>query len=118
MVFDLVDNFASMSRFADANSVPRDIVAIWSNQWISMLYWFMFAPISSRKVTDADRRKALTTLIRDIGRKRFNELVAMASRPKRIAARFVSLAELGWQLPAKLFFRKLYYPLIERRQKR
>ena len=38
----------------------------------------------------------------------------MASRPKRIAAWFVLLAARGWQPPAKLFFRKLYYPLVAR----
>ena len=47
--------------------------------------------------------------------KAFRALAAHASRPKRIAVPLLLLAAKGWTLPARLFFQKLYYPLVERR---
>ena len=51
------------------------------------------------------------------GRALFRRLVRFASRPKRVASHFVSLAARGWQAPARLFFGMLYYPLVERRSR-
>lgn len=114
-IFNLVDNLASVIGFAKSQSVPRDIVAIWSNQWTSMLYWFLFSPVSARKVSDRDRINALSALFKAIGRKQLKRFIAMASLPKRMAAPLVFLAAHGCILPAKLFFRCLYYPLVARR---
>jgi hypothetical protein len=81
-----------------------------------MLYWFLFSPVSARKISDKDRIDALSILFRNIGKRRFKEFIAMASAPKRLAAPLLFLAARGWVLPAKMFFRLLYYPIVSRRK--
>lgn len=102
----------SLLSFATEQQIPADIIKIWSNQWLSTLYWFMFHPVSSRKISDSDRKSALDILFKDGGRKLFVRLTKRASLPKRVALPFVLLAAAGIQLPAKLFFRRFYYPLL------
>lgn len=114
-IFDLVDNLFSVIEFAKSQAVPSDIAATWSNQWTSMLYWFMFSPTSSRKISDKDRHDALTILFRNASRERVKNFISMSSGPKRLAAPLLFLAAHGWMLPAKIFFRWLYYPLVMRR---
>ena len=114
-IFNLIDNMSSVIRFARAESVPLDIVAIWANQWTSLLYWFLFSPMSSRKISDKDRKDALSILFCSTDKEQLKKFIAMASRPKRMAAPLLFLAAHGWMLPAKIFFRWLYYPLVMRR---
>lgn len=102
----------SLLSFETKQKIPADIKKIWSNQWLSVLYWFMFHPVSSRKISDSDRKSALDILFKDGGRKLFIRLTEQASLPKRIALPLILLASAGFQLPAKLFFRQLYYPLL------
>ena len=104
--------------FAESEVIPGDILSIWSNQWISVFYWFMFHPVSSRKISDVDRRKALEKLFEGNGKERFLRFLSHASRPKRLARPLILLAAKGFLLPAKLYFRKFYYPMIERRGKK
>ena len=118
VIFDIAETvLPSLFDLASHNPIPKDILTIWSNQWISVFYWFMFHPASSRKITDDDRRKALNILFSGNGRERFLYHLSYASCPKRLAKPLILLAAKGIQLPAKVFFRKLYYPLIERRRK-
>ena len=116
LILDLAHQTASLMDFAAHNDIPDDVMRIWSNQWLAVLYWFMFHPVSSRKISDADRRAALQVLFAGEGRRRFKKLAARASFPRRLARPLVSWAAGGWQFPAKFYFRKLYYPLTERRQ--
>jgi len=118
IAFDMVQQFKSLLDFADGVSAPPDILAIWSNQWLSILFWFLFHPVTSRKLGDPERRQALAALFADDGDQRFRRLCRSASAPKRAAAPLVRLAAKGWQAPAKFFFRCLYYPLTERGGKR
>ena len=118
LVTDLARQMVSLQRFAETRDIPGDILAIWSNQWLTVLYWFLFHPVSSRKVPDAERRRALEILFADGGRARFSKLAARASFPKRLAVPLVRWAAAGWQLPAKLYFRQFYYPLAARRANR
>ena len=112
IIIDVAHEFRSLLKFADEHSVPDDILPIWGNQWISILYWFLFHPVTSRKISNADRSRALKIIMDDNGRTQIWRLAARSSRPKRIALPLVLLAAKGWQWPAKVFFRKLYYPLI------
>ena len=112
IAIDVARQFRSLTEFAASHNIPADIMTIWSNQWISVLYWFMFHPVTSRKISDADRKSALDILFKDGGRKLFARLTEQASLPKRIALPLILLASAGIQLPAKLFFRQLYYPLL------
>ena len=103
--------------FAESETVPEDILSIWSNQWISVFYWFMFHPVSSRKILDVDRRNALEKLFEGNGKERFLRFLSRASRPKRLAQPLILLAAKGIQFPAKVYFRKFYYPMIEWRNR-
>lgn len=115
-IFNLIDNLASVIGFSRENSVPCDIVAIWANQWTSLLYWFLFSPVSARKISDKDRVDALSILFQSVGKEQVEKFIAMASRPKRMAAPLLFLAARGLVLPAKMFFRLLYYPIVSRRK--
>ena len=115
-VHDLTGHIRSLLTFAASEPVPDDILTIWSNQWVSVLYWFMFHPVTSGKVSDADRKRALDNLLSGEGRAQFLDLLSRASRPKRLARPLILLAAKGIQFPAKVFFRRFYYPLIERRR--
>lgn len=117
IIYDLTGHIRSLLAFAASEPVPDDILTIWSNQWISVLYWFMFHPVTSRKISDSDRKQALDILFSGEGKSQFLKLLSRASRPKRLARPLLLLAAKGIQLPAKAFFRRVYYPMIERRQK-
>ena len=114
--FDSFRQFNALIRFATEHEIPKDILAIWANQWLAFMQWILFHPQTSRRRTDADRKKALELLLADDRNScRLKKFARYASRPKRIAFAFVLLAAKGWFLPAKLFFHLLYYPLAERR---
>ena len=116
LIHDLAHQMVSLVTFAADHDIPEDIMRIWSNQWLAVFFWFMFHPVSSRKLSNADRREALGVLFADGGRARFEKIAARASFPRRLASPLVFLAAAGWQFPAKFYFRQLYYPLTERRQ--
>lgn len=107
--------FPSLFEFACQESFPEDILSIWGNIWLSMLYWYMFHPITSKNTSDEVRKQALDTLFSGKGRDHFKQILPHVSFPKRLAAPFVLLAANGIQFPAKAFFRGIYYPLIKRR---
>lgn len=115
LVRDLARQLASLLAFADGHDVPNDILSVWSNQWVSILLWFLFHPASSRKVPDADRRLILRSLLSGDNAARFRKAVARASHPKRLALPLLRLAAAGWTFPAKCYFRSIYYPLVARR---
>ena len=118
IIYDLTGHIRSLLSFADSEPVPGDILTIWSNQWIAVFFWFMFHPVTSAKISDADRKQALARLFDGDGRARFLKLLSRASRPKRLARPLILLSAKGVQFPAKLFFRGFYYPMIERRSKK
>ena len=117
IVLDLARQFRSFATFAKGHDIPGDVFSIWSNQWVSVLFWFMFHPVTSRKISDGDRKKAMDLVFSGEGKQQFLRILSHASRPKRLAYPLILLASKGIQLPAKVFFRKLYYPLIERKGK-
>ncbi len=118
IVLDLARQFRSLADFAEGRDIPGDVFSIWSNQWISVLFWFMFHPVTSRKISGGDRNKALNVILSGDGTKQFRRILSHASRPKRLAGPLIRLAAKGFQLPAKAYFRSLYYPMIERRGKK
>ena len=105
-------------ELSSREQVPGDILAIWSNQWIAVFYWFMFHPVTSKKIRDDDRRNALNALFAGNGREQFLRLLACASFPKRLARPLILLAAKGILFPAKAYFRLFYYPLIAWRSRR
>ena len=115
ILHDLAHQLRSLLFFVNSQTIPNDILSIWSNQWVSLLYWFMFSPVSSRKISDDDRKHALKDLFEGDGKEAFISLAKLASFPKRLALPLLYLVANGIHLPAKLYFQKLYYPLIEMR---
>ncbi|MBQ7208824.1 MAG: glycosyltransferase [Lentisphaeria bacterium] len=111
LLFDLVKQVRSLLDFSRRTQLPEDIARIWSDQWISTLLWFMFHPVSSRKIGNRDRQKALAELFSPPGKEQFLKLAARTSPPKRLAVPLLRLAAAGIVLPANLYFRLLYYPL-------
>lgn len=112
---DVARQFRSLTDFAANSSAPADIMRIWANQWLSLLYWFLFHPVTSRKIPNHARSCALAVLFEGNGKAHFASLAALANAPKHIASHLVTLAASGWQYPAQLFFKKIYYPLVEHR---
>ena len=108
--------FPSLFHFACTESVPEDILSIWGNLWLSMLYWYMFHPITSKGISDEDRTRALDAFFAGKGRDYYLRVQRFVSFPKRLATPFVLLAAKGIQFPAKVYFRGVYYPLVERRK--
>ena len=107
--------FRILAGFALGLNVPEDVMQIWSNEWVSMLYWFLFSPTSSRKVDRPARAQALKTVFDDGGFRELRAILRHASLPKRLLLPLLALARAGWHAPAIFFFRKIYYPLTERR---
>ena len=115
LILDFARQLNSLMEFAEANVIPDDILTIWSNQWISMLYWRLYHPITSLHNTNEDRRQVFAILFAGSGKQRLQRFVARTTFPKRLAWPLILLAAKGCHFPAKLFFRKIYYPLIQRR---
>ncbi len=118
LLSELGRQMRSFMDFTARNDIPEDILRIWSNQWLAVLYWFLFHPVSSHKITNADRRRVLAELFANGGRARFHQLAARTSLPRRLATPLVYMAAAGWQFPAKQYFRSFYYPLTKYRQKK
>ena len=117
LALDLARQFRSMASFTEKQQIPDDILSVWSNQWSSSLFWFLFHPVSSAKLSDSDRKEALKILFSGAGRTHFLKFLSRASFPKRLARPLILLAAKGFLLPAKLYFQRFYYPMIERRGK-
>ena len=115
LVIDCARQIKSLMDFIKKNTIPEDIFSIWSNQWLTVLYWFMYHPVSSRKITNEDRKQVLDILFENGVKGKFKQIVSRASLPKRVSWPMILLASKGIYFPANFFFRQLYYPLVERR---
>ena len=114
-VHHAADHFlTSMSFVAEHGEMPADVKKIWSDNAMTLLCWFMYHPRSSAKIPDADRKAAMRAVLSH-GIWRFVSFALMAKTPKKLAILPMLLTAAGWQFPAKFFFRRLYYPLAERR---
>ncbi len=118
IIYDLTGTvLPSLFDFAESKMIPEDILAIWSNQWISVFYWFLFHPVSSKKISDTDRKQVLSNLFAGNGKEQFLRILSHASFPKRLARPLILLTAKGHPFLAKVFFRRIYYPMIEQRRK-
>ena len=118
IVLDLARQFRSLAAFAESHVIPNDVLSIWSNQWVSVLFWFMFHPVTSRKISDDNRKEAMAQIFSGDGRKQFLRILSHASRPKSLARPLLLLASKGVLFPAKIYFSRFYYPIIEQRRKK
>ena len=102
-------------EFVAARDVPDDILRQWSNQWLSLMYWIVFHPVTSGRMTDAERAAGFKVLAENGGLPRFRTFARHASPPKRVALPFVMLAARGRPRAARLFFKHVYYPVLSLR---
>ena len=118
LVFDFADGLQLFLDFVSHHSIPDDILSTWSNQRLCVLFNFLFQPIGSRRITDMDRKHILQRFFGKEYSALFRKIVFHASVPRRMAFPFLWLAARGFLLPAKLYFSKFYYPLVELRERR
>jgi glycosyltransferase involved in cell wall biosynthesis len=118
--FAFAHHFHSLIAFIQAHPVPNDILAIWSNQWLSLFYSLIFYPAETHsfRLNNNERKQILKIFFNQEYKKLFWKFLFMSSFPKRLALPFVWLASKGLQTPAKLFFRMIYYPLADRKSKK
>ena len=90
----------------------RRISAYWARHWLTWIFYYWFSTRAIRGTTRAYRAEMLQRVFAD-GFGDFDALVRAASRPRRVAARFVKLfvsrPSLAWLADA--FFRFAYNPL-------
>lgn len=104
--------------FLKSRQVPEDILAIWGNQWLNIFFWFLFHPVTSRNLPSGERLESLHRLMVPATRHEFRQLVLHSSLSRRLAYPLMLLATHGLQPPVMWYFRKLYYPLVERRERK
>lgn len=105
--------------FHDTHEIPEDILHVWRNQWVSMIYWYFFHPQYVAKFPQDVRAKALENLLgTDAKLERFRRIAAHTSLPKRIAAPLVErAARKGDFRAADLYFKFLFFPLANLKMK-
>ena len=118
LLYDLADQTRSLFSFATATPIPDDVLSVWSNQWISFLYLFLFYPTPSSAYSTAEIKQALKILFAGDGLSHFMQVLSHASRMKRMTKPLILLAAKGWLFPAVFFFHRIYYPMSTWRWKR
>lgn len=101
--------------FHDTHDIPAEVLAVWRNQWISMIYWYFFHPQYVSKFTLQVRENALANVMGDEAKwERFKRIARCTSLPKRLAlplvARAVKKHDFRW---ADWYFKYIYYPLVK-----
>lgn len=115
---DAACQIRSLMDFVHDHPVPPDVLSFLANQWLGFLHWMLFHPATSRHHSRAAHDRAFAILAARGGLRRFRWLTRRASLPRKLAWPFFYLAAVGIPLPARLFFRCLYYPLVSLRNNR
>lgn len=115
LLMDLSKIVSMQFDFCDTHDIPEDVLNIWRNQWVSMIYWYFFNPLYAGKFEHDVRIKALDIIMGDEAKwERFRKIAERTSRPKRMAIPFVKRAAKKHDfLWADAYFRFFYYPLIK-----
>lgn len=100
--------------FHDSHDIPEDVLHVWRNQWVSMIFWYFFNPQYVAKFPPNVREEALDIIMGDEQKwERYRKIASHTSFPKRIATSLVKKAakkhNFFW---ADLYFKYVYYPLI------
>ena len=101
--------------FHDTHDIPEDILNVWRNQWISMIYWYFFHPLYVKKFERDVRIKALDNIMGDEHKwERFFKIAKQTSLPKRLAIPLVKRAAMKHDFHlADAYFRFFYFPLVK-----
>ena len=96
--------------------VTPDIEQVWQRSWLSLFFLIFFEPRNQRGITEDVRREKLRLLFEGDGVDNFKNFMKLANLPKRIASPLILLGR-WFTLPACLYFKLIYYPLVKLRQK-
>ena len=108
--FDMASHFHSLVVFLEMHSVPVDIQAICSNQWLGIFFECMgfFVEDTHRQ----DQKAILKSFFATAPRMPFWRFLLKAAWHRVWALPPLWLASRGCHLPAKIYFRKIY-PALE-----
>ena len=100
--------------FHDTHDIPEDVLNVWRNQWVSMIYWYFFNPQYVVKFERDVRIKALDNVMGNESKwERFRKIAEHTSLPKRLAIPLVERAAkkhaFRW---ADAYFRFFYFPIV------
>lgn len=101
--------------FYDTHIIPEDVLNVWRNQWVSMIYWYFFHPQYVAQFKPEDREKALDNIMgNDAKWERFRKIADRTTLPKRLAVPLVRRAAKfhAFRL-ANAYFKLFYFPLIK-----
>ena len=105
--------------FHDTHQIPDDVLQIWRNQWISMIYWYFFHPQYVARFPPEVRREALGNIMGSEAKwERFCRIAGKTRLPKRLAIPLVERAvkRNDFRL-ADCYFRFIFFPLSRLRNK-
>ena len=97
------------------DDVTPDIAQVWQRSWLSLFFLIFFEPLNQRGITETVRRTELRNLLEGNGLDNFKNFMKLANLPKRIATPLILLGR-WFTLPACLYFKLIYYPLVKVRQ--
>ncbi len=110
--------FGSLFRFYAAHEFSPALSRAWARSQVSHLLERFFLTAPRAGIRGRDWTGPMAALWREAGgRGAFLRLMRFAGLPKRVAAPLVALCGVHplLDLPARLYFRLLYYPLVMRR---
>ncbi|MBR4900704.1 MAG: glycosyltransferase [Victivallales bacterium] len=94
--------------------VTTEIAQVWQRSWLSLFFLIFFEPRNQRGITEAVRRTELRNLLEGDGLANFKSFMKLAKLPKRIAEPLILLGR-WFTLPACLYFKLIYYPMVKLR---
>ena len=94
--------------------VTDDIALVWQRSWLSLFFLIFFEPRNQRGITESVRRTELRNLLAGDGLDNFRDFMKLANLPKRMATPLILLGR-WFTLPACMYFRFVYYPLVKLR---
>ena len=104
--FDLAHHFQSLTTFLSNHSIPADIQAIWSNQWLwtffNLIYHWSLSP------SDIERKAILKIFFATKPKTFFWRFLLRSAWHRVLALPLLWLDSHDCQMPAKFYFRKIY----------
>lgn len=96
------------------SDVTSDIAQVWQRSWLSLFFLIFFEPRNQRGITETVRRTELRNLLAGDGLDNFRNFMKLANLPKRLASPLILLGR-WFTLPACMYFKFVYYPLLKLR---
>ncbi len=108
---ELVDFFANHRE-----KMSAAVQGFWANHALNSFFWYFFNPLHDNRFSAREKKIILREFLREPAmRRELPLLFRRASLLKRVSGILLLLTRAGWDGPARLFFRRIYYPLISRK---